>query len=96
MKAQNKGYRKTTAINDRKTLFKYYKVDTLHSLAVPAGRCECGKITDLYCVECSSYLCEKHIFIDGQDYFCGDCANDNCRELTKKEMRKIRRAELKF
>lgn len=92
MKQSN--YKKTTATNTRGALFKYYKVDNNKSLAVPAGRCKCGKITDLYCTGCFSHICEKHIFTNNENYFCGNCKPDDTRELTKKEIRNIRKAEL--
>jgi len=93
LKDTRKSYRKTTATNKRSILYKYYKIDKYKELPVIAGRCTCSKITDLYCKKCYKYLCEKHLFTDEENYFCNDC-NTNGRELTKKEIRKIRKAKL--
>ena len=90
-----RNYRKTTATNTRGRLFKYYKVNDFRNIAVPAGRCyKCGKITDSYCIKCHKYICEKHMFITENEMFCADCKPDHARELTKKEKRKYRKAEL--
>ena len=93
MKPKRKSYRKTTAVNRRDILFKYYNINKNHDFAVPAGRCKCGKITDLFCSTCYKYICEKHLYTDNENYFCENCKTDNSRELTKKEIRKIRKAK---
>src|SRR3989344_9313716 len=91
---KRKEYRKTAAVNYRNMLFKYYNIDKNHDFAVPAGRCRCSRITDIYCSNCNSYICENHLFTNEEDYFCEDCRPDNSRELNKKEIRKIRQAKL--
>jgi len=92
MMKQRKEYRKTAAVNTRNVLFKYYNINKNYDFAVPAGRCRCGKITDLFCSSCYKYLCENHLFTNNEDYFCENCKTDNSRELNKKEIRKIRQA----
>jgi len=87
-----KEYRKTTAVNARKVLFKYYNIDRNKDFAVPAGRCRCGRITDIYCSVCYKYVCEKHLFTDEENYFCENCKTE-ARKLNKKEIRKIRKAK---
>jgi hypothetical protein len=88
-------YRQTTATNTRNFLYKYYKVNEFRSIAVKAGRCfKCRKITDNYCITCHRYICENHIFQKAEDRFCQDCRPVNSRELTKKEKRVFRKAEL--
>lgn len=89
-----KNHRKTTATNKRNALFKYYKVDETHNYVVPAGRCKCSKITDIFCDNCQSYICEKHIFKDKEQFFCEQCKTDNSQTLSKKEIRKIKQAKL--
>lgn len=86
--------RKTTARNYRNYFYKYYKATDNHSYIVPAGKCRCGKITDLYCIKCSKFFCEKHLFTDEEDFYCKDCKTSKCRALNKKEIRKIRKAKL--
>jgi hypothetical protein len=64
-------------------------------MAVPAGRCyKCRKVTDAYCGKCQRFLCEKHMLITDDEKFCDECAPDNARQLTKKEIRNFRKAEL--
>lgn len=90
---QRGGYRKTTATNLRNVFFKYYKISDNKSFAAVAGRCNCSRITDFFCSKCHSYICEKHLFTDEENYFCENCKTDKARVLTKKEIRKIRKAE---
>jgi len=88
-------YRKTTATNTRGTVFKYYKVNEFRSIAVRAGRCHvCIKVTDSYCITCKKYVCENHMYITEHDIFCTECKPYAARELTKKEKRTYRKAEL--
>lgn len=94
MRLRTKEHRRTTATNTRRFYFKYYKVDDDHSLAVPAGKCRCGKVTDMYCVKCNTHTCEKHLFTDGDDYYCLSCKEEDARAFTKKEIRNIRNASL--
>jgi hypothetical protein len=71
--------RRTTARNDRKTVYKYYPVDETKSVAVKAGRCyKCRKITTDFCFNCSNFVCEKHSAKDG-DTFCISCRQGDSR-----------------
>jgi len=88
-------YRKTTATNTRGVLFKYYKVNENRGLAVRAGRChKCKKVTDVSCFKCHKYLCENHMYLREDERYCDDCKPVSARELTKKEKRVFRKAEL--
>lgn len=54
--------RRTTATNDRKTVYKYYPLDEKMSYSVKVGRCvKCGRITDASCDVCGRYMCENHL-----------------------------------
>lgn len=86
--------RKTSATNIRGAYFKYYKASDHHSLAVPAWKCRCGRITDLYCSRCNAWICENHIFVHQGAYFCKDCAPPGSEKLSNKEKRTIRKARL--
>ena len=88
--------KKTTATNKRNFFYKYYNINDDHNLAVPAGRCECKKITDIFCDKCNTYVCEKHIWTNEQESYCEKCKTEDSRLLTNKEKRKIKKAKLKF
>ena len=69
-KKLEKRIRRTTATNDRKTVYKYYPVDERKSYSIKAGRCvRCGKITDSSCDVCGRYFCENHL----KDDKCEGC-----------------------
>ena len=90
-------YRKTGAINTRKIFFKYYKIDDSKTLAVMAGRCKrCKKITDLFCSLCNAFVCENHTYKKHDRPVCYTCKDDECEPLSRKEIRDIRKAELKL
>ena len=90
-------HRKTSAINTRKIFFKYYKIDDNKTMAVMAGRCKrCKKITDLFCGKCSGFVCENHAYKKHERLLCYLCKDEGSEPLSKKEIREIRRAELKL
>lgn len=90
--------RKSDARNKRDAAYKYYQVSENHSIAIPAGRCKCGKVTDIFCDECNAYCCENHVLKneDSEEMFCKKCAETSCRELNSREKRKIRKAKICF
>jgi hypothetical protein len=90
------GLRRTDARNRRDFYFRHYKAGEQHSLAVPAGKCRCGKITDLYCFSCQRWLCMNHIYTDEEEYYCKDCRPDSSRKLEQREKRKLRKLKIEF
>jgi len=88
--------KRTTATNTRNAVHKYYKIDDFHQFAAPAGRCMCGKITDITCDKCSQFTCENHLWKTSSDEDrCEKCKTEKDREITKKERKKIKKAEWK-
>ena len=86
--------KKTNATNSRHSSFKYYQIDgdKNHNFASIAGRCkQCKKVTDIYCDDCNNYICEKHMKTTETNGFCHNCAPETARDLTKQEIRKIRK-----
>lgn len=54
--------RRSTAVNRRDSVYKYYPIDDTRSIAVMGQRCKrCRKITTSYCVECHTPYCRKHL-----------------------------------
>lgn len=89
--------RSTTARNSRKYFYKYYKVDDTKQYAVLAGRCtKCLRITDIFCDNCFEHVCEKHVFHNEVEYSCDECKGDEAVPLSKQEIRKIRKGELRI
>ncbi|MCB9362782.1 hypothetical protein H6504_05065 [Candidatus Woesearchaeota archaeon] len=59
-----------TAVNRRDAFYKYFPVDDVKSIAVPARRCKrSGRITTSYCVVCHQPLIEKYL-MDGVCEVC--------------------------
>lgn len=71
MKKEKKVHR-STAVNSRRAVYKYYKIDDVKSVAIPAGRChKCSRITDAFCDKCSKYICKNHMVVPKkEDYEC--------------------------
>ncbi len=70
--------RKGTAVNDRKSVYKYFPVDDTHSIAVKGGRCyKCSKITTEFCQSCLAYVCDNHSEGQETDRICLKCKKES-------------------